>query len=160
MKILLEIDTNDPGSLRAAHSALAAIGGSPAGTVHPKTAPVASAAPVPPAAPMPSAPAAPPAPPPSAPAPVPPAAPAASPSNPPPVAAAPAPAPTPPAPSGAATMQAVSDKMSEYAKVYGAKGAKARLAEMAAAFGAAWTKVSDIPAEQYANVLPWFQVQQ
>ena len=57
-------------------------------------------------------------------------------------------------------MQAVSDKMSEYAKVYGAKGAKARLAEMAAAFGATWTRVSDIPAEQYANVLPWFQVQQ
>lgn len=134
-----------------------------------------AAPPAPPSAPIPAAPGGAPAAAPSIPAP--PSAPAsASPPIPPthqvmapppsaPVAPAPqappamASAPTPPPPStpggvGAAEFGAAVQK---YASVYGAKGAKARFAEMAAAFGQpGWVSTSAIPPDRLADVMPWF----
>lgn len=151
MKVTLEIFTNDPASIAAATSVLALLAGAP-------NALAAVAAAPSPAAPAPAPTTAAPAP---APAPVAPPAPApASPSSPPAPAPAAAPAPAPAAPpppaAGGITAAQFGAQVQAFAKAYSAKACKARFTELSAAFGQAWDKTSAVPAERYAEVMPWF----
>jgi hypothetical protein len=83
---------------------------------------------------------------------------------PPPNAAPAAVAPPPPAGGtspGGITQAQFGAQVNAYAQKYGAAGTKQRFKQMADAFQqAGWTSTSAIPAEQYDNVLPWFQVQE
>lgn len=162
MRVQLEIDTSaGEGGYRAASDVLARLFGFAAETapLAPATATVAppqaparapipapggappAAAPIAPAPPAPSVSAPPMAPAPVAPSPIP----------------APATAPAPPAPAGGVTAAAFGEAVQKYASMYTAKGAKARFAEMAAAFGQpSWVSTSAIPPDRLADVLPWF----
>lgn len=127
-----------------------------------------AAPPAPPRAPTPAAPGGVPAAAPSIPAPPPAASAPSAPLAPPPSApVAPAPqappatasVPQPPPPStpGGVGAAEFGNAVQKYASVYGAKGAKARFAEMAAAFQQpGWTSTSAIPPDRLAEVLPWF----
>lgn len=159
MKVTIELDDSQPTSGNAAIALIGRIFGMTAATA-PLASSTSTASPPPPAgAPIPVAVGAPPAvvpmtaPPPAAPASV--APPMASP----PAAVAPVPM-APPAPaSGGITLAQFASQVQAFATAYGAKATKARFGELAAAFQQpGWTSNSTIPADKYAEVLPWFQV--
>lgn len=137
----LKIDLTNPQHVQNALGLLNMLAGN-TGAVHTPApaAPVAAPAP----APAPVAPAAPA----TAPAPAP-AAPAAA-----PMPAAPAPAPTAPAPAaaGGVDQATFAAQVQNYAKTHGPKATKAKFAE----YG--YTKISDVPPEQYAALYAQFQV--
>lgn len=169
MKVLLELDTNGgEAAQRHAHDVIAKLFGSdplapasaptPAatGAAAPTPAPAPAAPTSAPAAPAPatptSAPAPSPAPSPNAPAPVASGAPSPAPAP----AAAPAPSPAP-APAGGMAQTTFNAQVQLYAKEHKPAGAKARFAEVAAAFNTPnWKAVGDIPADQYEAVAAWF----
>lgn len=161
MKLTIELDSSQPASGQHAIDLIGRIFG---------TAPQV-VAPLAPIAPVMAAPASPPAPTgqPAAPAPVyaPPAPSLAPPGTAPAAPAPPAPtSPTPqpvqpvvPAAPGQVTPAMFSEAVQKYAGVHAAKGAKARFAQMAEAFGQpTWINTSSIPADRLADVMPWFQV--
>lgn len=152
MKINLEINTDDPSTFGAAYKVLNLFKGADSGAAANPTPAASATTPVAPAAPAPAAPVAPMAVPATAPAPVAPTAPAAaSPSSPAPVA--------PPPVTGGISAAQFSAQVQAFAKHYTPKACKARFVELATAFGQKWDKTTDIPAERYAEVMPWFAVQ-
>lgn len=163
MKVTIEVDdTQGEAGLRAATVLLGRIFGvtAPNAASTPAAsgpAPVPATPPQAPAAPTMPAPAAAPAS--VVPSPLPAAAPVASPVPPPsPAPAAAAPADVSPNGVNKATFAAA---VEAYAKVYKPAGTKARFQQMADHFQQpTWQNVGAIPASQYDNVLPWFQVQQ
>lgn len=162
MKLTLELDTSagEPG-YRAAIDVLARLF-----QLTPATAPLAPptvTASIPPQAPAPTpAPSgAPPAAAPPMQAPLPPAAsvPSAPPMAPPAAAAPPAP-PAPTAPTSGVTLAQFAGQVQAFATKYGAKGAKARFGEIAAAYQQpGWTSNSAIPADKYEELLAWFKTE-
>ena len=147
----LTIDLLDNASITQGVKLLSMLGhtGGVAASAAAATVAAAPNAPAPAATPPAPAPAAPPAPSP-APAPAPAAAPAPAPSP------APAPAPAPPPVAGGISAAQFAAQVQEFAKKYTPKACKARFGELSTAFGQNWTKTSDIPADQYAGVMPWF----
>ncbi len=137
----LKIDLTNPQHVQSALGLLTMLAGN-TGAVHTPAPATPVAAPAP--APAPVAPAAP------APAPAP------APAAPTPAAPAPAPvapvAPAAPAAAGGVDQATFAAQVQNYAKTHGPKATKAKFAE----FG--YTKISDVPPEQYAALYAQFQV--
>lgn len=146
----LTVDTSNPQDIAQGISLLQMLAGNTGAA--PAPAPVAA----PPAAPAPAAPPTAPVPPTAAPAPAP--VPAAAPAPAPVSHSNPAPAAPPPPAAGGITAAQFGAQVQAFAKQYSAKACKARFTELSAAFGQPWDKTSAVPAERYAEVMPWFAV--